>query len=117
MLCRRGAHWDRHLRSTVARKSGRGSALASASCCKDYPRHRRARGFWWSILHATCQSLARRFFSRASTVLMSTYNSGIDHHIFVVVIARQQLENTLENPALRPSAETLMDRFPMAETL
>jgi hypothetical protein len=35
-------------------------------------------------------------------MLMSTYNSGIDHHVFVVVIARQQLEDTLENPALRP---------------
>jgi hypothetical protein len=33
------------------------------------------------------------------------------------VIAGQQLENTVENPALRPSAETLMDRFPVAETL
>src|SRR6266853_3322277 len=31
--------------------------------------------------------------------------------------AGQQLENTVENPALRPSAETLMDRFPVAETL
>src|SRR5271163_1106189 len=29
----------------------------------------------------------------------------------------QQLENTIENPALRPSAETLMDRFPVAKTL
>jgi hypothetical protein len=33
------------------------------------------------------------------------------------MIARQQLEDTLENPTLRPSTETLMDRFPMAETL
>ena len=47
---------------------------------------------------------------------MSTYNGGIDHHVFVVVIAAQQLENMLENPALRPSAETLMDRFEVAET-
>src|SRR6266404_3582289 len=34
-----------------------------------------------------------------------------------LLIACQQLENTVENPALRPSAETLMDRFPVAETL
>src|SRR5271163_2890823 len=51
------------------------------------------------------------FFSRTGAVLMSAYDGGIDHHIFVVAIAGQQLENTIENPALRPSAETLMDRF------
>jgi hypothetical protein len=45
---------------------------------------------------------------------MGTHNGGVDHHI--VVIAGQQFENALENPALRPSAETLMDRFPVAET-
>src|SRR5260370_40726299 len=49
------------------------------------------------------------FFSRAGAVLMSAYNGGVDHHVFVVVIAAQQLKNTLENPALRPSAEPLMD--------
>src|ERR1700704_1367915 len=57
------------------------------------------------------------FFFAHHTVLMSAYDSGIDHHVFVVWIAAQQLENTLENSALRPSAETLMNRFPMAETL
>src|SRR5260221_4142211 len=57
------------------------------------------------------------FFSRTGAVLMSTHDGGVDHHVLVVVIAGQQLENTVENPALRPSAETLMDRFPMAETL
>src|SRR5260221_11888899 len=60
---------------------------------------------------------ARRFFSRTGAVLMSTHDGGVDHHVLVVVIAGQQLENTVENPALRPSAETLMDRFPVAETL
>jgi hypothetical protein len=47
---------------------------------------------------------------------MSTDDGGIDHHVFVVGIAAQQLENTLENPAFRPSAETLMDRLEVAET-
>src|SRR6202030_566208 len=89
----------------------------SVSFCRDYPRHRRARGLWWSILHAICRSLARRFFSRTGAVLVSAYDGGIDHHVLVVAIAAQQLENTLEHPALRPSAETLMDRFPGAETL
>jgi len=49
-------------------------------------------------------------------MLMSTYNGGVNHHVFVVVIAGQQLENTLENSALCPSTETLMDRFPVAKT-
>src|SRR5580700_9395459 len=93
------------------------SCPASASGCKDYPRHRRARGLWWSILRAICRSLARRFFSRTGAVLMSSYDGGIDHHVLVVAIGAQQLENALENPALCPSAETLMDRFPGAETL
>src|SRR5258706_14829267 len=108
---------DRHFRATVVRKSGHVSALASASGYRDYPRHRRARGFWWSILRATCRSLARRFFSRTGAVFISTHDGGADHHVLVVVIAGQQLANTVENTALRPSAETLIDRFPVAETL
>src|SRR5260221_5319959 len=108
---------DRLLRATVVRKSGHVSALASASGYRDYPRHRRARGFWWSILGATCRSLARRFFSRTGAVLMSTHDGGVDHHVLVVVIAGQQLEHTVQKPAPRPSAETVMVRFPVADTL
>src|SRR3954465_5570143 len=48
---------------------------------------------------------------------MSAHNGSVDHHVFVVGIAAQQLENTLENSALSPSAETLMNRFPIAEAL
>lgn len=33
------------------------------------------------------------------------------------MIGRQQLENALENPALRPPAEALVDNLPIAETL
>src|SRR6516162_8060488 len=57
------------------------------------------------------------FFSRASAVLVSAHNGGIDHHVFVVMIFSQQLENTIEDPALRPPAEPLVDRFPMAKPL
>src|SRR6266700_3994919 len=57
------------------------------------------------------------FFSGTGAVLMSTYDGGVDHHVLIVGIAGQQLEHTLENPGLRPSAEPLMDRFPVAETL
>ena len=63
------------------------------------------------------RSLVRRFFSRTGAVLVSSNNGGIDHHVFVVVIARQQLENTLENTALRPPIEALVGDFPISETL
>jgi hypothetical protein len=48
---------------------------------------------------------------------MSAHNGGIDHHVFVIVIARQEFENAFENPALRPSAEALMDDLPVTKTL
>jgi hypothetical protein len=35
------------------------------------------------------------FFSCAGAMLVSAHYGGIDHHIFVVVIAGQQLENAL----------------------
>jgi hypothetical protein len=57
------------------------------------------------------------FFSRTCAVLMSAYDGGVNHHVFVIVITRQQLENTLENSTLRPSTEALMNRFPVTETL
>ena len=56
-------------------------------------------------------------------MLVSAHDGGVDHHVFVVVIARQLFENALENPALirsaRPSppAEPLVDDFPITETL
>src|SRR5712671_4464109 len=104
--------------------SSNGRAQVRSCCCpgvsirlQGLPKASTSAWFWWSILRATCRSLARRFFSRTGAVLMSAHDGGVDHHVFVVVIAGQQLENTVENPALRPSAETLMDRFPVAETL
>ena len=63
------------------------------------------------------RSLARRLFLRPGAMLMRADNGGIDHHVFVVVIARQHLENSLENPALRPPTEALVDDFPITETL
>ena len=47
---------------------------------------------------------------------MSAHNGSVNHHVFVVVIACQQLENTLENAALRPSAKALVHDLPVAET-
>src|SRR5260370_16583706 len=49
-------------------------------------------------------------------MLVGTNNGGIDHHVFVVGVARQCLENAVENPALCPSAEALMNDFPITET-
>jgi hypothetical protein len=50
-------------------------------------------------------------------MLMRAHDGGVDHHVFVVVIARQLLENTLENPTLRPPAKALVDDLSIAETL
>ena len=50
-------------------------------------------------------------------MLVRAHDGGVDHHVFVVVIARQQLENALENSTLRPSIEALVDDFPISEAL
>jgi hypothetical protein len=50
-------------------------------------------------------------------VLVSADDSGVDHHVFVIVIAGQQLENALEYAALRPSTKALMHNLPIAEAL
>ncbi len=50
-------------------------------------------------------------------MLVSPNNGCVDHHVLVVVITGQQLENTLENPALRPPVEALVDDVPVAEAL
>ena len=50
-------------------------------------------------------------------MLVSAHDGGVDHHVLVVVIARQKLENTFENSTLRPPAKALVDNFPIAETL
>ena len=48
---------------------------------------------------------------------MSAHDGGVDHHVFVIVIACQHLENALENSALGPPAEALIDHLPVPETL
>ena len=48
---------------------------------------------------------------------MRPHDGGVDHHVFVVVIARQKPENALENAALRPPIKALVDDLPVAETL
>ena len=49
-------------------------------------------------------------------MLMSAHDGGIDHHVFVVGIACQQLENAFENAALRPSAKALVHNLPVAKS-
>src|SRR5450759_5115372 len=114
--CRQAMHLDRRCRSAARRKQDHELGLAGASTRRDCPRHRRAREFWWLVHRAIGRSLAGRFFSRAGAVLMSAHDGRIDHHVFVVVIACQQLENALENAALRPSTEALVHDLPVAET-
>jgi hypothetical protein len=50
-------------------------------------------------------------------MLVSAHDGGVDHHVFVVVIAGQEPENPLENAALGPSVEALIDDLPIAKAL
>jgi hypothetical protein len=50
-------------------------------------------------------------------MLVSTHDGGVDHHVFIVVVARQHFEDTVENTALGPSAEPLMYRLPVTKSL
>src|SRR5215471_6947069 len=88
----------------------------SASTRLDCPKRRRAHESWWSVRRASGRSLASRFFSRACAVLVSAHDGRVDHHVLVIGIAGQQLENPLENAALCPSAEALVYDLPVAKT-
>ena len=48
---------------------------------------------------------------------MSAHDGGVNHDVFVVVIAGQELENSLEDAALGPSVEALIDDLPVAKAL
>ena len=50
-------------------------------------------------------------------MLVSAHDGGVDHHVLVVVIAGQEPENPLENAALGPSVETLIDDLPVTKPL
>ena len=56
-------------------------------------------------------------FFGAGAMLVSAHDGGVDHHVLVVVIAGQELENPLENAALGPSVEALIDDLPVAKAL
>jgi hypothetical protein len=49
-------------------------------------------------------------------MLMSAHDGGIDHHVFVIGVACQQIENSIKNAAFRPSAKALMHDLPVTET-
>jgi len=57
------------------------------------------------------------FFLSAGAMLVSAHDGGVNHHVFVVVIAGQEPENPLENAALGPSVEALIDDLPVAKAL
>ena len=48
---------------------------------------------------------------------MSAHDGGVNHHVLIVVIAGQKPENPLENAALGPSVEALIDDLPVAKAL
>src|ERR1700741_800622 len=50
-------------------------------------------------------------------MLVSAHDGGVDHHVFVVVIAGQEPENPPENAALGPSVEALIHDLPVAKAL
>ena len=56
-------------------------------------------------------------FLGARAMLVSAHDGGVDHHVFIVVIAGQELENPLEHAALGPSVEALIDDLPVAKAL
>jgi hypothetical protein len=47
---------------------------------------------------------------------MGTHDGSINHHVFVIGIARQQLENSIENAAPCPSTKALVHDLPVAKT-
>jgi hypothetical protein len=56
-------------------------------------------------------------FLGAGAMLVSAHDSGVNHHVLVVVVAGQKPENPLENAALGPSVEALIDDLPVAKAL
>jgi hypothetical protein len=54
-------------------------------------------------------------FSRPGAVLMSAHDGGIDHHVFVVMVACQQFENAPKDTAFGPAPVTLVDDLPITE--
>ena len=56
-------------------------------------------------------------FFCAGAMLVSAHDGGVNHHVLVVVIAGQEPENPLENAALGPSVEALIDDLPVAKAL
>ena len=50
-------------------------------------------------------------------MLVSAHDGGVNHHVLVVVIAGQEPEKPLENAALGPSVEALIDDLPIARAL
>src|ERR1700729_1066634 len=86
-------------------RSSRAAMKASAS--KALSSIRRGIGRW----------LALRVFLSAGAMLVSAHDGGVNHHVFVVVIAGQELENPLESTALGPSVEALIDNLPVTKAL
>ena len=109
----RRCHWDQRFGTSQIVILARAEHHRDVIC----RGRRRARKSWWSIRRGIDRWLAHRLFLGASAMLVSAHDGGVDHHVFVVVIAGQEFENLLENAALGPSVEALIDDLPVAKPL
>ena len=49
-------------------------------------------------------------------MLMGAHDGRIEHHVFVVAIFRQYLENTFKNAAFAPAAEPPVNVLPITKS-
>ena len=56
-------------------------------------------------------------FLGASAVLVSPHDGRVEHHVLIVVVSGQHVEDTFKNTALRPTIEALPDRLPATKSL
>ena len=91
-------------------------ARAELSPRRDCRGRRRARESWWSIRRGIDRWPARRFFWPRA-MLVSAHDGGVDHHVFVVVIAGQEPENRWKTLLSAHRFEALIDDLPVAKAL
>src|ERR1700730_2678012 len=96
---------------------GHGLGPASTERPADCPTRRPWHGSSCSVRPGSARSLRRLgdFFGCPCAVLVSSHNGTIDHGVFVVRVRRQYLEDSLPNPALRPTTMTCVHLLPIPE--
>src|SRR5215207_4309429 len=100
-LCRRLQLADQPGPAAPEPGRGHGSDLASEPARWGCPRHPPGHGSSWSARHGSVRGLGPRpLFTSPGTMLMSAYNGGVEHHVLVVRISCQVLEDPREHTAL-----------------